>query len=256
MTAPILPIAFYTLLEAVRNRLLGLVLLIVAASGGLGIFLREISITESTIIQASLIGALLRFVAVFVVAAFVITSMVREFNDKGADLVLSLPIPRASYFAGKLLGYSLCALVLAAIFAAALLPYSESGQVVMWGVSLFLELWIIAAFSLLCVFTFSQVVPALSSVLAFYLLARSISAFQLMAHGPMRSADDWSQRAVNAIIEAIATILPRLDTFTRTEWLAYQTGLWSALTPLAAQTLIYVGLLGSAALFDLYRREL
>ncbi len=256
MTAPILPIAFYTLLEAVRNRLLWLILAIVVASGGLGLFLREIAITESAIIQASINGALLRFVAVFILAAFIITSMVREFNDKGADLVLSLPIPRASYFSGKLLGFSLCALGLATIFSGALAFYAPPDQIALWGLSLFLELWIVAAFSLLCVFTFSQVVPALSSVLAFYLLSRTITAFQLMAHGPMVNTETWTQQTVNALITAIAAILPRLDSFTQTEWLAYHTGTWDALLPLFGQTTIYVVLLGSAALFDLYRREL
>lgn len=256
MTAPIFPIALYTLLEALRNRLLWMVLVIVAASGGLGLFLREIAITESAVIQASLIGALLRLVAVFVLVAFIITSMVREFNDKGVDLVLSLPIPRASYFVGKLLGYSLCALALAAIFAGALLFYSSPVQVVLWGVSLFLELWIVAAFSLLCVFTFSQVVPALGAVLAFYLLSRAIVAFQLMAQGPMTNAGAWSQQVVSGLISVIAAILPRLDTYSQTEWLAYHTGAWADLMPLLGQSLVYVALLGSAALFDLYRREL
>ncbi|MBS4096330.1 MAG: hypothetical protein KGZ83_05765 [Sulfuricella sp.] len=256
MTAPIFPIAYYTLLEAVRNRMIWLVLVVVAASLGLGQFLHEIAITENAQIQSALLGAMLRFLAVFILAVFIITSMVRELNDKGSELILSLPIPRASYLAGKVLGFSGCALALAGIFAATLLIYAPPSQVALWGLSLFLELWIIEAFCLLCVFTFSQVVPALSATLAFYLLARSIAAFQLIAHGPLTPDESWSQQAINTIITAIAAVLPRLDTFTQTEWLAYHTGSWAALLPVATQSLIYVMLLGGAALFDLYRKNL
>lgn len=51
-------------------------------------------------------------------------------------------------------------------------------------------------------------------------------------------------------------MLPRLDDFTRTDWLVYHSGGWAALGPLAAQTLIYLALLTAAALFDLYSRNL
>lgn len=256
MTASIVPIAYYTLLEALRNKILLLALLAAAACLGLAQFLQEVAVTESVQIQAIISGGLLRFLAVFILAVFIISSMVREFNDKGLDILLALPIPRASYLSGKFLGFSLCGLALAVLFAALLLLYSSPSQVVIWGCSLFFELWIITAFSLLCVLTFSQVVPAFSATLAFYLLARSIAAFQLIGHGPLIEDTSWAQQIINAIIAAIAAVLPRFDTFTQTEWLAYHTANWATLLPIAAQSLIYVALLGSAGLFDLYRKNL
>lgn len=255
MTLHIIPIAYYTLLEALRNRMLWLVLSIVLAALGLGLLLGEIAITENAQIQSALIGALLRFLAVFTLATFIITSMVRELNDKVSELILSLPIPRTSYFFGKFLGFTLCALALTIIFASILLVYAPLGQVTIWGASLLFELWIIAAFSLLCVFTFSQVVPALSAILAFYLLARTITALQLIAHGPLTPDDTWSQHGINFIIGTIAALLPRLDIFTQTEWLAYHTGSWDSLMPVAIQSLVYVTLLSAAALFDLHRKN-
>ena len=72
---------------------------------------------------------------------------------------------------------------------------------------------------------------ALSAVMAFYMLARSIAALQLIGQGGI-SSDSVSQKVVAGVINAIALMLPRLDQFTRTEWLAYGGGGWATLAPL------------------------
>ena len=105
MLQHIFPIARYTLIEALRNRLFWLALMLVAAGLAFTQFLQQVAITESIQIQASLLAALLRLGAVFMLASFVVTSMVREFNDKVMELVLSRPIRRSSYFFGKLGGF-------------------------------------------------------------------------------------------------------------------------------------------------------
>jgi len=90
-----------TLLEAVRNRLLWLAVVVVVIAFGLAQFLNQVAITESREIQTALLAAALRVAAVFMVAVFVITSMVRESSDKVTELLLSLPAPRSAYFFGK-----------------------------------------------------------------------------------------------------------------------------------------------------------
>ena len=110
--------------------------------------------------------------------------------------------------------------------------------------------------SLLCVFTFNQVTLALSAVMAFYLLSRSIEAMQLMARNPIVSSDTWSQRIIEQFIDGMAFLLPDFARFTSSEWLVYHTGGWQEVAPIAAQTLVYLALLAGAALFDLYRKNL
>ena len=55
-------------------------------------------------LQTGFLAASARIGVVFVLCLHVASSMVREFNDKGVDLLLSLDLPRAGYFFGKLLG--------------------------------------------------------------------------------------------------------------------------------------------------------
>jgi len=248
-------IALYTLLEALRNRLMWLVVAVALIGVGLSGFLQEIALTESRQIQLAMLAAFLRFSAVFLLATFVVTSMVREFNDKGLELVLALELPRAGYLFGKLAGFAALALVPALLFGLLTLLLAPPEQAAWWTLSLVCELWIVAAFSLLCVLTFNQVMAALSASMAFYLLARSVTAFQLIGHGPMTD-QSISQQIINFVINAIGVLLPHFDEFTRTDWLVYHSGDLTALLPVLAQTGIYLALLAGAALFDLYRKNL
>ncbi|MCI0590384.1 MAG: ABC transporter permease [Gammaproteobacteria bacterium] len=219
-------------------------------------FAGELAITESGELQSSLLAATLRIFSVFVVSLFIITSMVREFNDKEFELVLSLPIARATYYFGKLLGYSVLATVIAVLVSLVVLLHAPATQVLLWSASLTCELLIVAALSLLCMFTFNQITPAFSAVMAFYLLSRSVSAIQLIGHSPLVDSGTVSQWVINAIVDGIAFLLPNLDQFALTDWLIYHTGDWSVMGPILGQTVIYVGLLVAAALFDLYRKNL
>lgn len=249
-------IAKYTALEAFRTRFFLVVFLVAAASIGLAEFISQVAITETQQIQSAVVGATLRMVAVLILSLFVITSMVREFNDKGFELILSLPVPRAGYYFGKFSGFSLIALFIAIMFSVPLLIYVPLDQVVMWGFSLFLELLIIAALSLLCLFTFNHVTIAFICVVAFYLLSRSIGAIQLISHGPLIETHKLPQQVINFIVDAIAYILPGLERFTSTEWLVYHSASMNDLFVVLGQSVIYLFVLSAAALFDLYRKDL
>lgn len=249
-------IAHYTLLEARRNHLLWIVVLTIFSAVALAGFLAQVAITETRQIQAAFLGALLRWAAVFIVGLTVITGMVREFNDKSFELVLSLPLPRAGYFTGKLAGYAAVALLVAVCMTLPLLLVVPYGQAALWGISLGCELLLVCALSLLCMLTLNQTLPAFVVVAAFYLLSRSIGAIQLMAQGPLVDTASWAQQTVLLLVKAIALVLPDLDRFTDTGWLVYHSGMPMSLAPILGQSLIYLVLLAGAGLFDLYRKNL
>jgi ABC-type transport system involved in multi-copper enzyme maturation permease subunit len=248
-----LTIARYTLLEALRNRLLWLVLLMALGAVGVSGFLTELALTESRALQAALLGAVLRLAAVFLIATFVVTSMVREANDQGLQLLMALPMPRAVYLFGKLAGFGALALAPALLFGALGLFFAPPAQAALWSVSLLCECWIVAAFAVLCTLTLNQVTPALAATFSFYLLARAIGALQLLGHGAA-TAPSAGQHALNTGVDGLALLLPHLDQFTRSDWLVYHDGSGAQLAAIAAQTAVYVALLAAAALFDLYRK--
>jgi ABC-type transport system involved in multi-copper enzyme maturation permease subunit len=246
MTPAALTIARYTLLEALRNRLLWLVLLMALGAVGVSGFLNELALTESRQLQAALLSAVLRLAAVFLIATFVVTSMLREANDQGLQLLMALPMPRAVYLFGKLIGFGALALLPALLFGALGLFFAPPAQAALWAVSLLCECWIVATFAVLCTLTLNQVLPALTATFSFYLLARAIGALQLLGHD--------AHGMLNRGIDGLALLLPHLDRFTRSDWLVYHGGGVADLAGIAAQTAIYVALLAAAALFDLYRK--
>lgn len=255
MLRPAATIARYTLLEALRNRLPWLVALALAVAAGLGGFLDALALTESAQLQAAVLAALLRLAGVFLVAGYVSAGMARDGADHGRLLLLALPQPRAAYVLGKLLGYAALAALPALAFGALGLRYAPFGQALLWTASLLCELWIVAAFALLCSLTLNQLVPALAATLFFYLLARVAGTLQLLGHGHAM-AHGALQRVMTAGVDAIALLLPRLDDYTRSAWLVYHNGSAAELAAIAIQTTIYVGLAGAAALFDFYRKQL
>ncbi len=255
MKSSILVIARFTFYEAVRNRLFTLTLVGLLCVLGLTEFAGELAITEASNIQAVLIGAGMRLFAVTTVALFVITSIVREFNDKGFELIASLPLPRSSYYFGKFLGFFLLSLVIAVATSLLLLVYSPAIPVSLWLLSLVCELAIVIALSLLCLFTFSNVTVAFMVVICFYILSRSMYAIQLISNSPIMEFYTFSQQFMRLVTDAIAFLLPGLHDFTKSEWLVYGVE-WQSLQPVIIQTVVYLILLCAAGLFDLHRKNL
>src|SRR6185295_2511578 len=107
------------------------------------------------------------------------------------------------YYLGRFAGFALLAVGLALLAGAAMLLVVRSPALFSWTVSLALELVLIAALALFCVITFVQIMPAISFVGAFYLLARGISAVRLLSDSPLLSPAEWSNRAVTWLVDAL-----------------------------------------------------
>jgi hypothetical protein len=252
----ILTLARFTLLEAWRTRLPVLFMIALALVYGAAYFFSELAITESTRVQIVFSAAASRLVAVFIMSLYILTCVVREFNDKGLELTLSFDLRRSHYVAGRLLGFLLIAAFMAAMAGAAQWLLSPGAAVLQWSVCLGLELCIVTALSLFCVMTFTQLMPAASFVAGFYLLARSLTAIQLMSASPLAVENPLSHQFMTWMIDGLALVLPALDRFTQSVWLADAAAGWSAVGSCATQVLLYSSLLVAASMFDFYRRNI
>jgi ABC-type transport system involved in multi-copper enzyme maturation permease subunit len=255
MRQSLLTIAYYTLLEAARNRLIYVVGLILAIGLAFAIFLKQVAITESGDVQLAFLAALFRVAAVFIAASFVIVSQVREANDKVMEWLLTRDLSRAQYLFGKMFGYLGIALALAILFTAPLCFFAAPSRAAMWGLSLLFELSIVTALSLFCVLTFNQVVGSLAAVVAVYALSRSMAALQLIGASRASDGNFLFDRVANTALEGIAFFLPRLDLFTQTGWLLGRSAFDINMSYLVLQSAIYIALLSLAALFDLKRKN-
>ena len=98
--------------------------------------------------------------------------------------------------------------------------------------------------------------PAAGFVAGFYLLARALSAIRLISDTPIAGGDTTAQRLIAWLVDALALVLPALDRFTQSAWLVDGAGSWPLLGSCLLQAALYTALLGAAAMFDFYRRNL
>src|SRR5688572_11755969 len=255
MNHRITTIARYTLLEALRTRLPLLAVVVLLALLAASFFVESIAVAEGARFQTGFYAAGARLAGVFIVGIYVIVSITREFNDKGMDVALALDLPRSHYILGKLAGFAALA-ALVAITASLPLAWLAAPQAALqWTASLGLELAIVVALALFCVVTFGQITPAASFVLAFYLLARALTAIRLMSANPIAGADTFSHEAMRFVIEMLALVMPALDAWTQTAWLVNGHAPWTVMLQLAGQSALYVVLLAAATMFDFHRKN-
>lgn len=252
----IFTIARVSVLEAHRTRLPLMAIAVIGSIVAASSFVHEIAVTESVRLQSSFFAAAARLASVFMLALYITSSMVREFNEKGLELVLALDLPRSAYLIGKLLGFLGVGAILAVIATLPIMLWAPAAVCLVWGLTLFLELAIICAVSLFCIVTLHHVMPAVTVVAAFYLLSRTISAVRLVAETPLIGDLGGARPAVNFAVEGLALLLPALDRFTVTEWIAAKAVDVDVLAPIALQSAVYIALLAGASLIDFYRREL
>ena len=198
----------------------------------------------------------MRLFTIIALSLFVISNVAREFNDRILWHIFSLPSKRYVYYYGKLLAYSALSLLTVLAVSILLMLYAPIIDILAWAVSMFLELLIILAFSLLSLFTFRQITFSFLSVLGFYLLARNITTFQVISESPIVQSGSTAQAFINVFLDGLAYLLPNLDQFAQSSWLLYANFQPTDLLNNLIQAAIYIILLSLAAMFDLYRLEL
>jgi ABC-type transport system involved in multi-copper enzyme maturation permease subunit len=255
VTHPIATIARYTLLEAVRTRLPQLLAAVIVLLVATSLFVHEIAVTESTRMQVGIYASSARLASVFIAGLYVLASVTREFNDKGLDIALALELPRSHYILGKLAGFIAVGIGLAAAVSLPLAVVAPFDAALKWGASLVLELGIVIALSLFCTVTFRHMIAAASFVMAFYLLARTLTAIRLLSAHPLTGADSAVHRGLGLLAEGLAFVVPTLDRWTQTGWLVNQQANWLDIGGLLVQSVIYIAFLTAAATFDFYRKS-
>ena len=255
MLTHILTISKFTIIEAMRNRLVLLTLLIIAISFGLIEFIGDLTIVEHRVTQVAILAAFLRLSAMVIITMFVVTSTVRELQDKTLEMILAMSVRRSSYYLGKLMGFFYVVIIVSILFVLILFIYAPAEQVVIWGVSLMLEMMLVVAFALVMLFSFNQIPSALTGVFMLYAASRTATSIYLMSKYPIVSHNTVAQKFMDGFIEALTWLLPDLHRYTQTEWLAYGTANWNVIPPLAIQTAIYLLLLSSLSLFDFHRKN-
>lgn len=248
-------VAHYTVLEAVRTRVLHFGAAALAAWFVLALFIGELALTESARMRTAVFAGGARLLLVFVVSLHVAHSIAREYGDRTLELLLGRPISRREYYVGKFAGCVAIALVLATLASSATLGETRPTAAVAWGCGLALELVIVTALTLFAASSIGHLLPAMLVTLSFYLLARMSTSLLSLVHASTVIGDGPGMRLVVAFADLLVCVLPDLSRFAPTTAL-----LGESANPMLAyagsQTLLYCVILACAGMLDLQRKDL
>jgi len=254
--AQVWAVARFTMLEAWRSRLPGLLLLTLACALAASHLAAEMAIIEADRFRAALLAAGVRFCWVFILAVHVIGSLARELNEGGFEVALALELDRSAWVVGKLAGFLLPAFLAALLLFPLFALHAPAGAAAAWCLTLAFELAIVIAAALLFTLSLASLPAAAVFTAGFYLLARAIDALLLIvSSSPLLAPGAWRNFAQMAL-GALAWLLPGLGRFAQAGWLAGAPPPAPALALMGVQCAVYVALLCTAALVDFHRRDL
>jgi hypothetical protein len=246
-------IAHDTLLEALRGRWLWLALIAALVVACCALFARALALTETREVGLAIAAPLARLIAVVIVVLTTVASVVRERGERTLLLALAAPVSRASWLLGKAAGFAAIAVLTALILALPVMFLAAPSAAAAWTLSLALELVLVATVTLAIASVLGQIAPAAGAALAFYVLARLLHIVLLLG---ARAQDYSDLQALAPLVRVVGAVVPRLDLFTRTDWLLGGPPTASALGVVAVQATLYVALALAAAVIDLRRAPL
>jgi hypothetical protein len=247
----------YILLTAIRDRLyVGLFLTLLIAFG-ISFTLGSTTLTESSQTTIAYISGSSRMIFAIGIILFVSFYVRKSFDNREVEFILSKSISRHNFIVAYLLGFIIVSLLILLPLTIVLFFIGANKiGLIYWFLSIFFESLIIITFSLLAALVLSSAVSAVLASLGFYILSRMMGFFVLTVKIP-DSISDVS--TINLFLEStlkiISVAFPRLDLFTKSEWLIYGATNISEIYIIAAQSLIYIPLLTFMAFYDFNRKQ-
>lgn len=229
--------------EAMAERMVLMFCIGLSGAAGLGWLVGELVGMEATAFQCALLAPLLRLYILGATALFTISHIHREWQRKGHELILALPLPSHCYYLCRFTGYALLAFGLLILVSLTLSPFATSLALLAWSFSLYCELLIVIAFSLAVAFTCRGMTTAFGATVAIWVLARNLEAIQHISRDPLLGNGPLSHPLFAWFISAIDWLLPDLHDFSRTQWLVYTPPEIGPLLQLLAETSSYLLLL-------------
>lgn len=246
----------YMLLSAVRDRLFLALPILLALGAALVIFLSGSAIIEQREMAAALLGAGSRVVVIVGMILFVCLHVRQAMAGGEIAFILSRPISRGAfvliYAASLMLIGALC--VIGATILVWLGARPDLGGLGIWAYGLLLETELMILAALFFGLILNSAISASLACLGFYVLARLSGLLGALAQTTEASGIDlvlgWGFKITSLII-------PRLDFFTRSEWLVYG---WNGnamdIVWATAQSVVFAPLIVSATMIDFSRKRL
>ena len=249
-----LPLVSYVLLAALRDRLIPALLSMLIVAASLSFIIGSAAVVESGQFALVYASGTLRFVGVFGLVLFVVFHMRRSFENRDVDYLLSRPIGRTSFVVSHAAAFSVLAIAMGIAVTLAVMgatPHSRYPALMLWGTSVVAEYLIMVNVALFFSMVLTTATTGVLATLALYGLARIMG--ELLGILAKDISSHWMYE-LGRSVKVIGLIVPRLDLMGQTSWLIYgdQTIGYGFI---AVQVVVYIGLVLSATVVDLKRRQ-
>jgi ABC-type transport system involved in multi-copper enzyme maturation permease subunit len=247
----------YTLITARRDWLVIGLLTIVAMAYGLSVFTGGTAIVEQMQMSMAYFAGSSRIALQVGLIVFVCFHVRRLFDNREIESMLSKPISRSVFVISYWLGFVILAFVAVVpvimLMSIAFVP--NLAGLTYWAFSLLLEIAIVLAFALVSSLILSSAVSAVMASFAFYLISRLMGFFVATLDQPsLLTAGKYGQ-IMGKILQALSSLIPRLDLYAKSSWLIYGTEGQKDLWVFQAQSFVFIGVLLAMAVFDFKRKE-
>ncbi len=246
----------YILITALRDwlfiGLLASILFATAISATLGstAFLEE---REMTITFAAGASRIILMVGLIVFVCFHIRN---AFDTKEIDVILSRPISRSNLVIAYWLGFAFVAFLLTipVVGIIGMIGVNNWQGFIGWSISLLLETFMVVALALFSAFTLRSAVTSVIACMGFYVLSRMMAFFVVTSQSGMVGGE-IKFVIMRYVLKLISAIVPRLDFFSKSQWLIYGFDSSQDWIVFAVQAFIFVPLLILASIADFRRKQ-
>jgi ABC-type transport system involved in multi-copper enzyme maturation permease subunit len=214
-------------------------------------FLGSTAMVESDQTSLAYVAGLCRVVLIVGLIIFIAFHIRRSFENKEIDLMIVRPISRNKFILSYWMGFAAVSFFFVLFTAVTIYLFGspDLNGFLAWSFSLLLECWIVVSLAMTAALILRSTVIAVLLSFGFYVLARLSGFLLLIATKPgSNSIYDYS-------FSTISKLIPRLDFFSKSEWLIYGVKDFSDVKLFAMQAVVYIGLLVTLALIDFRKKQ-
>ncbi len=253
----------FTILTAIRDWLYIGIFLLALLSVCLSIFLGGTALSEEGFMSTAYIGGMCRMIVIIGLILFVCFHVRRSFDNKEIELILTRPISRVNFILAYYAAFALLAFTLILPFYFLFQGLGLLGVIwvnkmgiLYWCLSFFYESLIVIAFALFCSLILQSAVTSVLATFAFYFMSRIFGFFLISMHNPVSMGHSTLLgRISEQILSIIGVFIPRLDMFSKSEWLVYGVEDFEIYLLFLGSSMIYIPLLVAIGAFDFVRKQ-
>lgn len=245
----------YILITAMRDWLFIGLLAGVMVAAMIAAMLGSTAMLEEKEMMVTFASGAARLILMTGLIVFVCFHIRHAFDTKEIDVILSRPLSRAALVVAYWLGFAYVSLLLTVpvVTIVGLIWVGNWAGYFGWGISLLLEGALVVALALFSAFTLRSAVASVLACMGFYVLSRMMAFFLSTADSSMMQKQPYI--FFKYVLQIVSTIVPRLDLFSKSEWLIYGFNAAQDWLLFAAQAAIFVPLLLLAAIADFRRKQ-